>query len=129
MTNYEKYKEIIDLTFERGENIALTKDTKEVVSCWRLRCENCLFSHYPCDLNRIKWLVAEYKEPAEPETDWAKVPIDTPVLVSNDGKEWRRRHFSRVVNGIPHAWMYGSTSWTAHNNETTYHYIKLAEVE
>lgn len=129
MTNYEKYKEIIDLTFERGENIALTKDTKEVVSCWRLRCENCLFSHYSCDLNRIKWLVAEYKEPAEPEIDWAKVPIDTPVLVSNDGKEWSRRHFSRVVNGIPHAWMYGSTSWTAHNNETTYHYIKLAEVE
>lgn len=30
MTNYEKYKEIIDLTFEHRENIALNKDTKEV---------------------------------------------------------------------------------------------------
>lgn len=131
MTNYEKYKEIIDLILQQGRMIAFDKDTKEIMDCQELNCENCLFSyryndyHY-CNMNRIKWLVSEYKE----EVDWTKVPIDTPVLVSNDGKKWSRRHFSRVVNGIPYTWMYGGTSWTTHHdNEITYRYIKLAEVE
>lgn len=129
MTNYEKYKEIIDLIFQQGGMIALNKDTKEIVSCQKLECDDCLFSRrynapYYCNFNRMKWLVAEY---TESEVDWSKVPVDTPVLVSNDGKEWSRRHFSRVVNGIPNTWMYGSTSWTAHDNETAYRYIKLGK--
>ena len=134
MINYEKYKERIDLILQQEGMIAFNKDTKEIVDCRHslLDCKNCLFSRhynalYHCELNRIKWLVSEYKEP---EIDWSKVPVDTPVLVSNDGKKWSRRHFSRVVNGIPYTWMYGGTSWTTHHdNEITYRYIKLAEVE
>lgn len=117
---------------QRGENIALNRNTKEIVLCQELECEDCLFSrrynalNY-CHFSRIKWLVAEY---TESEVDWSKVPVDTPVLVSNDGKKWSCRHFSRVVNGIPYTWMYGGTSWTTHHdNEITYRYIKLAEVE
>lgn len=130
MTNYEKYKEIIELTFERGENIALNKETKEVVSCWKLTCDNCLFSDgykapYPCDLNRIKWLVSEYKE----EVDWSKVPVDTPVLVSDNNRDWYHRHLAKVVESQPYIWGDGRTSWTTDGNDVLYKYIKLAEVE
>lgn len=136
MTNYEKYKEIIDLTFEHRENIALNKDTKEVVSCWKLTCDNCLFSGcrnapYPCDLNRIRWLVSEYKEP---EIDWSKVPIDTPVLVSDKGvKHWFNSYFAGVDEiGRPLVHPDGRTSWSDQNYHKPleqWNYIKLAEVE
>lgn len=134
MTNYEKHREKIDKILQDTYKMAVDKGTKEIVDCQELKCEDCLFScryneNRYCEINRIKWLVSEYKEP---EVDWSKVPVDTPVLVSNDGKKWSRKHFSRVVNGIPYTWMYGNTSWTAHNNhnnEITYHYIKLGEVE
>ena len=129
MTNYEKYKEIIDLTFEHRENIALNKDTKEVVSCWKLTCDNCLFSGcrnapYPCDLNRIRWLVSEYKEP---EIDWSKVPIDTPVLVSGDGVNWERRYFVRKpAEAMFGVYSNGATSWSADGYVAWYRYAKLA---
>lgn len=135
MTNCEKYKKDIDLVLQQGKDIAFNKDTKEIIPCADLLdCEDCLFSHhynklYCCSTNIIKWLAEEYKEP---KIDWSKVPVDTPVLVSSDGKKWNRRHFSRVIDGIPYVWMYGGTSWTSynsHNNEMTYSYIKLAEVE
>lgn len=136
MTNYEKHKEKIDkVLHDDTYMIAIDTNEKEVVTCRELNCKNCLFSHHynkntRCEVNRIKWLVAEYVEPVETEVDWSKVPVDTPVLVSHDGKKWCHRHFSRVVNGIPYAWMYGSTSWTAHrDNEMTYRYIKLVEVD
>lgn len=134
MTNYEKYKDKIDAILEENTRIAVNKNTNEITYCPLQECADCLFSsrhnnNVQCEITAFKWLVAEY---TEPEIDWSDVPVDTPVLVSNDGKKWNRRHFSRVVNGIPYTWMYGSTSWTAHdnhNNEITYHYIKLAEVE
>lgn len=137
MTNYEKNKEIIDLMLQRGEHIALNKNTKEIASCQKLECEDCLFSRrynwpYDCTLNRMKWLVSEY---VEPEIDWSKVPIDTPVLISGDGKEWYRRYFSGVdENGSPTVFCCGATRWSSKNydeNENTWNvnHIKLAEVE
>ena len=132
MNNYENQKKAIDLILQENCAIAVDKDTKEVMTCRELNCENCLFSyryneHHYCNVNRIKWLVAEY---AEPKVDWSKVPVDTPVLVSNDGEHWNRRYFSRVVNNIPHVWMFGRTSWTANGKEEVpSDYVKLAEVE
>lgn len=131
MTNYEKYKKEVDIIFDKNSLVAVDRNTNKLSTCHDSTCEDCLFfrkynNGTHCTLSCVKWLVAEY---VEPEVDWSKVPVDTPVLVSNDGKEWSRRHFSRVVDGIPHTWTYGSTSWTAYNNETTYHYIKLAEEE
>lgn len=129
MTNYEKYKEMIDLTLQRGKNIAFNKNTKEVMSCQELECEDCLFSHrynnyYSCDRNRIKWIVAA----VEPEIDWSKVAVDTPILVSDDNKNWYRRHFAKYENGLVYAWDAGKTSYTT--DVTTYwKYAKLAEVD
>ena len=126
MTNYEKYKD--DIEKLGNKRVAFDKFKNKIVKCAGFACDDCAFYRYydDCKLGAMKWAAEEYKET---EVDWSKVPVDTPVLVSNDGKEWSRRHFSRVVDGIPHTWTYGSTSWTAHNNETTYHYIKLAEEE
>lgn len=129
MTNYEKYKDIIEKF--QGNSIAFDKSNDRIITCVDIACRDCAFyaKYDNCRLNAMKWAAEEYKEP---EIDWSKVPVDTPVLVSHDGKKWSRRHFSRVVNGIPYTWMYGSTSWTAHNNhnnEITHHYIKLGEVE
>lgn len=131
MTNYENQKERIDAILNSNNSIAIDIDTNEITTCRSLACSRCLFcgDYNECYKNTIKWLFAEYKEP---EVNWSKVPVDTPVLVSHDGKKWCHRHFSRVVNGIPYIWMYGSTSWTAHNNhnnEMTYRYIKLVEVD
>lgn len=136
MTNYEKYKKIIHPILQRGEDIALNKDTKKIVSCKNLVCEDCLFSRrynapYYCNFNRMKWLVMEY---TEPKNDlWLKVPIDTPVLVSNDGSFWYNRYFAGVnYKGDPAVFPDGGTSWS---NETLdrefeyFNYIKLAEVK
>lgn len=132
MTNYEKNKEIIDLMLQRGEHIALNKNTKEIVPCIKLDCEDCLFSRrynwpYDCTLNRTKWLVEEY---TKAEVDWSKVPIDTPVLVRY-GNRWLKRHFAGVDdNGQPTAWNLGVTSWSEQNAlRITCTNMKLAEVK
>lgn len=134
MTNYEKYKESIDLILQKDteEILAFNKNTEEVAVCQHLDCEDCLFYRNIggcyCSKNTMRWLVSEYKEP---EVDWSKVPIDTPVLVSNDGENWVRRHFAKVTS-LGTIWVYsnGGTSWTVDTNPIIgYKYAKLAEVE
>lgn len=128
MTNYEKYKESIALRLQRGEELAFNKNTKEAVACQYLDCEDCLF--YGCGINAMKWLVAEC---TEPEIDWSKVPVDTPVLVSNDKDFWYNRYFASVDDeGKPLVFPDGRTSWSnmrCGRMWTSYKYIKLAEVE
>lgn len=138
MTNYEKYKESIDLILQKDteEILAFNKNTEEVAVCQHLDCEDCLFYRNIggcyCSKNTMRWLVSEYKEP---EVDWSKVPVDTPVLISGDGKEWYRRYFSGVdENGSPTVFCCGTTRWSSKNydeNENTWNvnHIKLAEVE
>jgi hypothetical protein len=62
--------------------------------------------------------------------DWSKVEVDTPVLVSNDNKEWIKRYFARYENGNVYCWLNGKTSWTAICELSIGHwdYTKLAEV-
>lgn len=56
------------------------------------------------------WLEEEYQEP---EVDWSKVAVDTPILVSMSDQNWKRRHFACYEDGKVHAWSGGKTSWTA----------------
>lgn len=65
--------------------------------------------------------------------DWSKVPKDTRVLVSNDGKAWVRRHFAKFnEKGVAKFIVYGlgETSWTVTNRSddfrVAYEYCKLA---
>ena len=62
--------------------------------------------------------------------DWSKVKVDTPILVSNDNKEWIKRYFARYENGNVYGWLNGKTSWTATGELSIGHwnYAKLAEV-
>lgn len=134
MNNYENQKERVDAILNSNNNIAVDKETNKATTCKNLACSKCLFSakNYDCYRGVIRWLVAEYKEP---EVDWSSVPIDTPVLISGDGKEWYRRYFSGVdENGQPTVFIGGVTLWSSKDydeNERTWNvkHIKLAEVE
>ena len=60
------------------------------------------------------------------KVDWAKVPVDTKVLVRNSkDEEWQRKHFAEYKNGKVFTYDYG-TSWNT-SLITTWEYAKLAE--
>ena len=83
MTNYQRYKDDIE---RLGDGkVAFDKSKNKIVRCAVLfACEDCAFyaNRDDCTLNAMKWAAEEYEEPVEPEVDWSKIPIDTPVLVS-----------------------------------------------
>lgn len=123
MTNLEKYAE--EIRNYRGGNfceefvkpIILKKET-----CSGLECGQC-------NLLQSLWLEEEYEEP---EIDWSKVEVDTPILVrDSENEKWNKRHFARYENGTIYAWVNGRTSWTVYDNGdmASWEYAKLAEQE
>ena len=89
------------------------------------------FSQKNCGKNEhkqeiIDWLNAEYQEPS---VDWSKVPIDTPVLATCDGKEWYRRHYAGTDgDGNLKVYSFGQTSWSAMDEEQIFpKFVRLAE--
>lgn len=58
--------------------------------------------------------------------DWESVEVDTPILVSDDGVQWCKRHFAGYKNGKVWAFYYGTTSWS--NNCEKGHYWKYAKL-
>nr|DAN79874.1 MAG TPA: hypothetical protein [Caudoviricetes sp.] len=58
--------------------------------------------------------------------DWSKVSKDTPILVSNDNKEWKRRYFAQYKNGKVVAYGLGATSWSSGCILRYWDYAKLA---
>lgn len=125
MTNMEKYKDTLaDIL---SKIIAIVDG--ELVMCKNAICSDCLFWH-SCGKPEhkkeiIDWLNAEYQEPS---VDWSKVPIDTPVLASGDGKRWYRRYFAGVRDGNPETYDVGATSWSVDDNRTcVWKYMRLAE--
>ena len=48
----------------------------------------------------------------EPYIDWSEIPIDTKVLVSNDGTEWKRRYFAKYEDKEIYYFLHGATSWS-----------------
>ena len=80
-----------------------------------------------CQILTILWLLEEYEEPKEPEIDWSKVEVDTPILVKEyEHTNWVRRHFVKYEDGVIYAWNDGRTSWTE-DDVTAWNYAKLAE--
>lgn len=131
MLNIEKYKEmlivkgIIDV-----DKLALVQGQPHICGD-NIRCRECLFNQFGslCSVSALNWLFTEYKE--EPEVDWSKVKVDTPILVKDTEEgEWQKRHFSGVKNGKVYAWHDGLTSWSAIGGcERSWKYAKLAESE
>ncbi len=67
-------------------------------------------------------------KPVEPEVDWSKVPVDTPILVRNSKDDaWYKKYFAEYKNGRVYAWDGGGTSWSSVTH-TPWEYAKLAEV-
>lgn len=125
MTNFERYRnEILEIS-KNGNRVAIDRRTKKVQSCNEVTCWNCVFYNDDafCSVPLMLWLYEEYQEPS---VDWSKVPVDTKVLVSDDGGKWFKRYFASYEDGRVYVWYGGGTSWS--NNLTSpYNYAKLAE--
>lgn len=134
MKNREKYaKEIMDIACA-GHSIAFDTESNKLTNCRDINCTRCAFSTLSsmggCR-DRIKeWSESEYKEP---EVDWSKVPVDTPVLVRNyESDRWCNRHFAYFEDGKVFTYDCGATSWSAdksHICTSTWRYAKLANEE
>ena len=66
---------------------------------------------------------------AEPEVDWNKVEVDTPILVKYSEKGmWIRRKFAKFEDGVVYAW-HGKETGHSKSYMTPWNYAKLAESE
>lgn len=104
----------------------MTGNILEITSGGKTKCVNAIRDIMP-EIDKCEILdIAEELG----IVDWSKVAVDTPVLVSNDNKEWIKRYFARYEDGNVYCWLSGKTSWTAICELSTGHwdYTKLAEV-
>ena len=60
--------------------------------------------------------------------DWSKVPVDTKVLVSDDGKEWIRRHFAKYEDGKVYCFDSGATSFSVQDDDSDINGWKYAKL-
>lgn len=130
MLNIEYYKDKLkELGIINLDKLALCKGQPHICDD-NIRCRECLFNHsFSCSNAALNWLFSEYEEP---EVDWSKVKVDTPILVKDILKsEWIKRYFAKYENGRVYAWKEGKTSWSAVNehNVNSWKYAKLAESE
>lgn len=125
MTNYERCKTEIEKITRMGRKVAVEKDANKIRACDSLTCDKCFFVHSNiCDIKALEWADAEY---IESTVDWAKVPVDTPILVKgliND--TWAKRHFAKYEGGRVCVWEDGKTSYTT-DKTTLWCYAKLAD--
>lgn len=123
MRNYEKYaEEIKDYKGNRFCADFVIKHIVKTSGCTTMDCD-------ACKLQQMLWLLEEYKEP---EIDWNKVEVDTPILVKDmEYENWRKRYFAEYKDEVVYAWVNGKTSWSAVDDKdvTTWNYAKLAESE
>lgn len=118
MKNFEIYEN--EVREYNGDNFC-----RDFVIPHILEKDNCAYlSCSDCGRRQMLWFVEEYEEP---ETDWNKVEVDTPILV-RQGKNggWLERHFAKYENGDVYAWVDGQTSWTG-ADKIKWKYAKLAE--
>lgn len=123
MKNYEIYADKIKEY--KGKDFC-----KDFVKPHILKSRGCTnTSCDQCKMLQTIWLLEEYEEPKEPEIDWSKVEVDTPILVRDyEGQEWARRYFAEHKCGTVYAWDVGRTSWSG-DGVTEWKYAKLAESE
>lgn len=127
MTNFEKYEEEIKDVLIAC--LGVTKHGLRFVTCDDIDCKNCIFNgSNNCVTAKREWLEGEY---VEPQVDWSKVAVDTPILVRDYlTQAWERRHFAKYENGKVFSFSDGRTSWSSNENETLeWEYAKLAKRE
>lgn len=131
MTNYEKYKELLDMYAVACLTWGVSWDGKisNCSSYYDRDCADCIFYiKGDCSEDRLEWLQQEYKEP-EVEVDWTKVEVDTPILVrDSEYYDWVKRYFAGYMWGKVCAFDNENTS-EDFNGITPWKYAKLAEEE
>ena len=126
MLNKEKYaKEILDIVCS-GDNLG--KQNGHLCPCSNIKCSDCDFNTTLCCPEEIqKWANSEYKEP---EIDWSKVPVDTPIYVwdNNDNRTYKR-HFAgyNKLNNMIITFDNGVTSWSSGATTTRWIHAKIKE--
>ena len=122
MKNYERYAD--EIREYKGDNFCKDFVMPNILESDDCGCIDC----DACHMLQILWLIEDYEEP---ETDWSKVEVDTPILVKMDEPfDWERKHFARYEDGKVCTWYGGATSWTAtYDDITPWNYAKLAESE
>lgn len=128
MTNYEKNKELLDMYTVAAVTWGVNEDG-EILNCrnnYFKNCPDCIFRKKSCAEARLKWLQQEYKEP---EVDWSKVEVDTPIFVkASEDFDWMKRYFAGYIGGKVCAFNNGRTS-EDFIAITPWDYAKLAESE
>ena len=119
MLNKEKYaKEIIDIACN-GDSVGMRNGI--LCSCDTINnCKHCDFYNEGilCEEVIKEWANSECKEP---EIDWDKVPIDTPIYVWDNYEDKiykKKRYFAEydTNNDKIIAFTEGQTSWTSDQN-------------
>ena len=104
-------------------------DKWEVRQVWHKKDIYDLYDSNNYSINYNEYTISQLAEmDFEEVIDWSKVPVDTKILVSNEGdKGWKRRYFAKYKDGKVYVWALGKTSFTANNNEdvTDWEYAKL----
>ena len=120
MKNYEKYAD--EIKGYKGLDFC-----GDVVFPHVLKSEDCGdITCNRCYMLQMIWLMEDYEEP---EVDWSKVEVDTPVLVREyEHENWVRRYFAKYEGGKVYVWNNGRTSWTE-KFMTPWKFAKLAENE
>lgn len=132
MLNREKYaEEIIEIACNGG-NIAVVNGKLE--NCRKTQCNECNFNGgtiRDCEIKTRKWANSEYVEPIEPQVDWSRVPVDTPILVRDSELfAWSKGHFAKYEDETVYTWDYGKTSWSTYDGKmSSYKYAMLPESE
>ena len=121
MKNYEKYAD--EIKGYKG-----TRFCKDFIARYILKSNDCInVGCTRCKMLQMLWLMEEYEEP---EVDWSKIKIDTPILVRDfEDAKWAKRHFAKYEDGKVYAWSNGVTSWTTEGHGVMWNYAKLAESE
>ena len=122
MKNYEKYAD--EIREYKGETFCSDFIQPYILkqdNCWGMNCGRC-------NMISLMWLLEDYEEP---EVDWSKVEVDTPILVRNsEDEEWRKRHFAKCEckGRFIYTWSGSGTSWTE-EDLSVWNYAKLPEDE
>lgn len=122
MKNYEKYADEI-------RECSGPYFCKYFINPNILKSEDCDFDCVKCRMLQVLWLLEDYEEP---QVDWSKVEVDTPILVrDNEDEKWLKRHFAKYENGRVYVWTLERTSWTTLDDKCVmdWNYAKLAESE
>ena len=119
MKNYEKYKDKVN-------NCDGKYFCCDFVRPIILEVDECDGWCSRCNFIQAMWLMEEYEEP---EVDWSKVTVDTPIIVRDYNPDnWHKRYFAKFESGKVYAWCDGGTSWSS-NKTKEWIYAKLPERE